>query len=274
MGKILYFILGVVCVGGVASADGESLLEFANFPMIVADASFVDRMENLRAGYEPYETQYDPTTHKCISGCAYPGLTLEEDIARLQRAERLSQETLAGIRHNSHNTSSAHENTSTQQPAIRNCTDYNANIPGGQTAPIGEPFKKLYRISSGFSPARLHPIDKVISSHNGTDIAAPHGTKIYVTAGGTVEKVFTDNKCGMGITILHDDKNFKTSYCHLSKQLVKAGQYVSPGCLIGLVGSSGAATGAHLHYVVRILTDGKYTPVDPENGYIVPSGQR
>ena len=77
-----------------------------------------------------------------------------------------------------------------------------------------------------------------------------------------------DSACGNGIKIVHDDKRFQTAYCHLSKRLVKKGDKVQAGCLIGLVGQTGQATSFHLHYMVYFWSKGRYVPVNPEKGYL------
>jgi murein DD-endopeptidase MepM/ murein hydrolase activator NlpD len=104
-------------------------------------------------------------------------------------------------------------------------------------------------ISSGFG-ARKDPIDGEPAIHEGIDISAPLGSPVMAPAEGLV--IWTGWKQGYGncIEISHGG-GLVTRYGHLSKILVKTGQSVKRWQRIGLVGSSGRSTGAHLHYEVR-----------------------
>ena len=104
------------------------------------------------------------------------------------------------------------------------------------------------RVSSRFGN-RKHPISGKWKKHRGTDYAAKTGTSIRVTANGTV--TYASRKGGYGncVIVKHNDK-FTTLYAHLSKFKSGAGKgsYVKQGDIIGYVGSTGYATGPHLHY--------------------------
>jgi len=121
-----------------------------------------------------------------------------------------------------------------------------ASIPAIQ--PI--PNKKLRRIASGFG-YRVDPIYKTRKMHKGIDFTAPTGTKIYATGDAVVQKV-ENRRWGYGKHIvLNHGYGYTTLYGHMSRTNVKVGQKVKRGQLIGLVGSTGKSTGAHLHYEVR-----------------------
>lgn len=112
---------------------------------------------------------------------------------------------------------------------------------------------KFTRISSLFNPNRWHPILHRFRHHNGVDYAAPYGTPIKSVANGTI--AFLGRKGGYGNTILiKHDSCYSTLYGHLSKYAseLKAGNHVHQGQVIGYVGSSGLATGPHLHFEFRI----------------------
>lgn len=117
---------------------------------------------------------------------------------------------------------------------------------------------EIRQISSYFG-YRSDPIYKVEKFHSGIDFAAPIGTEIFATGDGVVEKV-ESNYWGYGnlVTIDHG-YGYKTQYAHLSRFASQKGQKVKRGQLIGYVGSTGKATGPHLHYEV-LKND---TPVDP-----------
>lgn len=118
---------------------------------------------------------------------------------------------------------------------------------------------KFSRISSTFG-MRKHPVHGKWRGHMGVDYAAPTGTPIHATADGIVD--FIGNQSGFGkIVILKHRNNISTYYAHQSRFVngMKKGDRVEQGQLIGYVGSTGWATGPHLHYEFRV--SGK--PVDP-----------
>jgi murein DD-endopeptidase MepM/ murein hydrolase activator NlpD len=103
------------------------------------------------------------------------------------------------------------------------------------------------RISSRFNPNRLHPIFKTSRPHRGIDYAAGTGTPVFATGDGRVIKASYNNASGNFIVLQHGQA-YTTKYLHLSKKNVKKGQRVTQGQIIGKVGSTGYATGPHLHY--------------------------
>ena len=103
------------------------------------------------------------------------------------------------------------------------------------------------RISSNFNLRRLHPIYKTTRPHRGTDYAASRGTPVFAAGDGRVVKAGYNKSNGNYVFIKHGEQ-YMTKYLHLHKRKVKAGQRVSQSQVIGTVGSTGAATGPHLHY--------------------------
>ncbi len=120
------------------------------------------------------------------------------------------------------------------------------------------PMKKG-KVSSRFG-MRWHPIYEKEMHHNGIDISADIGTKIYASADGVVNEARVDGKYGKKIVINHDT-GFQTLYAQLGKIFVKENQEVKVGDLISEVGKSEFSTGPHLHFEVRL----KGKPQDPEN---------
>lgn len=109
------------------------------------------------------------------------------------------------------------------------------------------------RISSGFSLTRLHPILNKMRAHKGVDYAAPSGTPIKAAGDGKVS--FQGTQGGYGnVVILDHGSGITTLYGHLSRFVkgTRNGRRVQQGNIIGYVGSTGAATGPHLHYEYRI----------------------
>ncbi len=109
------------------------------------------------------------------------------------------------------------------------------------------------RISSRFNLRRKHPILNRIRAHTGVDYAAPVGTPVKSTAKGKVVKRKWNGGYGKTIVIQHGNK-YSTLYAHLSsfKKGVSVGSLVKQGQIIGFVGSTGLATGPHLHYEFRV----------------------
>lgn len=121
-------------------------------------------------------------------------------------------------------------------------------------------------LSSGFSSARLHPIHNEELPHEGVDIAAPRGTPILAAAKGRVTEAGRESGYGLTVEIDHG-YGYSTLYGHASQVLVRPGQQVERGDVIGLVGSTGLSTGPHLHYEVRVAG----RAVDPMN-YVLTGG--
>jgi len=132
---------------------------------------------------------------------------------------------------------------------------------GGFYTPDGKNLRKAFlrsplefsRISSGFSTARFHPVLQTWRAHKGVDYAAPVGTHVRATAGGTVEFVGTQGGYGKAVILRHPNGR-STLYGHLSgfAKGLHAGRRVEQGELVGYVGMTGLATGPHLHYEFRI----------------------
>ncbi|WP_421869022.1 OapA family protein [Motiliproteus sp.] len=109
------------------------------------------------------------------------------------------------------------------------------------------------RISSKFNPNRKHPIFKTKRPHRGVDYAAPTGTPIKSAGDGKV--IFAGRKGGYGkVVIVQHGQKYTTLYAHMSriKPGMKRGKRVKQGNTIGYVGSTGYATGPHLHYEFRL----------------------
>jgi murein DD-endopeptidase MepM/ murein hydrolase activator NlpD len=133
-----------------------------------------------------------------------------------------------------------------------------AHIPAIQ--PVAN--KNLKRMASGYGN-RIHPVYKTKKMHWGMDFSAPKGTEVYATGDGKVEKV-KRSKRGYGNQVrINHSYGYKTFYAHLDKYIVKKGQFVKRGDLIGYVGSTGTSTAPHLHYEV---VKGK-KKVNPVNYY-------
>ena len=106
------------------------------------------------------------------------------------------------------------------------------------------------RVTSGFK-MRFHPILQKWAAHLGVDYAAPTGTPVRSVGDGTVEFAGVQNGFGNVVMIKHRNQH-TTVYAHLSRILVRKGQAVNQAETIGAVGSTGWATGPHLHFEFRV----------------------
>jgi murein DD-endopeptidase MepM/ murein hydrolase activator NlpD len=127
--------------------------------------------------------------------------------------------------------------------------------------PEGESLKKGFlrsplefsRVTSSFSNSRKHPVYGFHRAHTGVDFGAPTGTRVKATGDATV--VFAGRKGGYGnLVILRHHNGYETYYAHLSAFAsgIRSGRAVTQGQIVAYVGSTGASTGPHLHYEVRI----------------------
>ena len=122
--------------------------------------------------------------------------------------------------------------------------------------------KNKCKVVSGFG-MRYHPILKRTRMHSGIDLTARQGTPIYATGDGVVVAASRnpDGYSGYGVVvIINHGFGFQTLYAHMNNASVKKGQKVKRGEQIGTVGSSGMASGTHLHYEV-ILNGNRVDPV-------------
>jgi murein DD-endopeptidase MepM/ murein hydrolase activator NlpD len=137
----------------------------------------------------------------------------------------------------------------------RQVSPASATVSGGRLAtPIPGA-----RVTSTFG-TRVHPVYRTVRSHTGIDLAGATGTPIRAAADGIVLKAGWMGGYGQA-TVLDHGGPLATLYGHQSQILVKPGEAVSRGEIIGRVGCTGTCTGPHLHYEVRI----NGTPVNPAN---------
>jgi murein DD-endopeptidase MepM/ murein hydrolase activator NlpD len=128
----------------------------------------------------------------------------------------------------------------------KNKSEMLASIPAIQ--PVAN--KDLKRMASGYG-VRIHPIYKTRRMHWGMDFSAPQGTNVYATGNGVVKTAKRSRK-GLGNHIvINHGFGYQTTYGHLNKILIRRGQKVKRGDIIGVVGSTGSSTAPHLHYEVK-----------------------
>ncbi len=140
-------------------------------------------------------------------------------------------------------------------------TRIDSYLEKADSIPLGKP---VYgRITSGFGKRR-DPFNGRMSFHDGVDIRGRRGQKIYATADGVITFAGRNGGYGKYIRLQHAG-NYETAYGHMQKIMVKKGQKVKRGQIIGLVGNTGRSTGPHLHYEIkynnRIINPKKYMQV-------------
>ncbi len=112
---------------------------------------------------------------------------------------------------------------------------------------LKQPLSRM-KVTSKFG-VRRHPVTGMIKGHTGVDLSASIGTPVYATASGYVTRASRYSGYGKYVKIKHN-QNISTAYAHLSRIVIKDGQYVRQGQIIGYTGNSGVSTGPHLHYEV------------------------
>lgn len=149
-------------------------------------------------------------------------------------------------------------------PANNQVDSITANLPLQETESVDSKQKqwtssypsityplKSIKVTSPYG-YRRDPFTGKLSWHNGLDLRA-NNEPAYAMMDGIVEKVGYDNRSGNYVTLRHG--NFYISYCHLSSIIVRKGEYVYPGIIVGVTGNTGRSTGNHLHLTCK--KDGK-----------------
>ena len=149
-------------------------------------------------------------------------------------------------------------------PANNQVDSITANLPLQETESVDSKQKqwissysnitfplKSIKITSPYG-YRRDPFTGKLSWHNGLDLRAKN-EPAYAMMDGIVEKIGYDNRSGNYVTLRHG--NFYISYCHLSSIIVRKGEYVYPGIIVGVTGNTGRSSGSHLHLTCK--KDGK-----------------
>lgn len=160
---------------------------------------------------------------------------LEIDINELSRKVRLEKESFEAVFN-----------------VLKKSTEKLPSIPSIRPAGGGY-------LNSGFG-YRRDPFSGEKRFHHGLDISAPKGTPVYSSAAGKVIYASYKGTYGLSIKVNHGH-GYQSFYAHLKRMLVKAGQEIKRGDLIGEIGNTGRSTAPHLHYEVHYYG----TPQNPKN---------
>ncbi len=233
---------------------------------------FDDYQENLKKTFENYETNVDKTFKEFLElENQWMRITLYNEKPKEKNTDNDTENTVnEEIAPIEPQKETEPDKTPPQEKPVKEKpeketpkTNETPALPAEETSskslfiPSMNPISEKAVISSPFG-YRTHPVYKRKIFHFGIDIAAAAGTPIYTTASGIVEQSGWSDSYGNYIIVNHGAH--KTVYAHMSKRISAAGSKVQKGDIIGLVGSTGLSTGAHLHY--EVIKDGK--KVDPQ----------
>ena len=145
-------------------------------------------------------------------------------------------------------------------PANNQVDSVTANLPQQETDSVDNKQKqwtssypsityplKSIKVTSPYG-YRRDPFTGKLSWHNGLDLRAKN-EPTYAMMDGIVEKIGYDNRSGNYVILKHG--NYRVSYCHLSSIIVRKGEYVYPGIIVGVTGDTGRSTGSHLHLTCK-----------------------
>jgi murein DD-endopeptidase MepM/ murein hydrolase activator NlpD len=195
-------------------------------------------------------------------------LVLEDSLARALAEHATAAESLAVVTRTSVATPAARRTTKLMTPGLRAPTRRTGRLADDRSSVASiEGLPVIGRIASRFSRARRHPLLKVVRPHLGVDVAANRGTQITAPAAGRVSFVGRRFGFGLVVEIDHGD-GIVTRYAHCGSAFVSKGAHVQRGVPIATVGSSGLASGPHLHY--EVLVRGRQ--VDPLRFKLPQSG--
>ena len=260
----IYGFVGVACVGGFFSANGESLLKATTFPKGFNDLPFVTRIQVLADGYDELKSVYNEKG-ECVSGCAYAGIKIEDEIAAIRRNTERANAAIVATQYSQQPTNSLPIYTFPVHPVpgIESGptvdTAQNPENPTQNTQPVignnsdiieNAPINAEIRITSDFGP-RKRPAAGASEVHRGIDISVPVGTPVCATANGIISRIWDNPKNGGRAVLIRHANGFYTAYYHLSNNSVRnVGDTVSVGDIVAYSGNTGVSTGPHLHYTI------------------------
>lgn len=204
--------------------------------------------------YEAYLEKVDAQKNEILMQIATQEAAYDEAVEREYWATYVPPTTTApptsASSSNGNSTTSTEEN-STESGSSGSSGGSSSSSSASWLTPV-----PYYTLTSPFG-YRTHPISGVYKLHAGVDLACAAGTEIYASRSGTVTSAGYDSSMGYYVQIDHGD-NYRSIYMHMTRYIVSAGQRVTAGQVIGYVGSTGAATGPHLHFGIYDKSQGCY----------------
>ena len=249
-------------VNEIAAADRRRLKEMSEASKIVEEAKAVLEVEKLALEESKAELA---ETEKVLEGRrAEADKLLAELIATGEEYEALldeAEEAAADLKDDISDAQDAYNDKKKQEEESKKPASGGSNTTTNAPSSDGS-WKvpcKYKRVSSAYG-WRIHPVYGYKKFHYGVDLAASSGTPIVASRSGKVTTAKYSSSAGYYVTLDHGD-GFSSQYMHMTHYIVKNGQQVQAGEVIGYVGSTGASTGPHLHF--SILYKGSH--VNPAN---------
>ncbi len=206
---------------------------------VLEEIAAQERQEALRRAQEEEAAQKETQTQTDTS---YASADTGSSQSTTSYTAPETRQTYARSSGSSQSSSSA---ASTASASTSSSSSYSGSSSGSFRWPVGST-----NITSYYG-SRSAPTAGATSNHQGLDISASAGSSIYAAAGGTVTKTAYNSAMGNYVVVDHGN-NVSTIYEHCSSINVSAGQKISGGQSIASVGSTGVATGAHLHFGVTV----------------------
>ena len=239
----------------IAASDQRRLKEMSAVSKQVEEAKTV--LEQERAGLEASKAELVAAEEVLEERRAEADKLLAELISAGEEYQKLldaAEDEAAELKSDIKDAQNAYDDKKAEQNTSSNTSTSSPASNAKWTVPC-----KYKRVSSAYG-WRIHPVYGYKKFHYGIDLAANSGTPIVATRAGTVTKATYSSSAGYYVTLDHGD-NFSSQYMHMTHYIVKKGQKVAAGEVIGYVGSTGASTGPHLHFA--ILYKGSH--VNPAN---------
>ena len=230
-----------------------------------------------REGYKKIRlNEQNRVLQERIASASQTVKTLEDQIGSLEEkkkrvAELLGTKEMSAVSQQKKERSGADRLMSDPEKLVREvlrwervCLSFVNSIGNGNpfdTIPVCRPVEAGIAVSQKFGKIK-DPFTNAVKWHYGIDYAGAPGTEVIATASGTVIRTENDPVWGKRIIIKHS-RGMSTKYAHLGTIAVRRGEKVRRGAVIGVIGSSGLATGPHVHY--ELWYNDK--PVDPESFY-------
>jgi murein DD-endopeptidase MepM/ murein hydrolase activator NlpD len=236
-----------------ALEDAKAVLEATQAVLEVKNQEAVQLLDDLVNAAEDMDAlhqQFEDEEEKFLQEIAKK----EEEYNKVLAAEKESSR-LASIKQSSIEASieaSIAESISIEQSkhqATAGTTGGGGNDTGSTDNPSNARWLipcKYYYVSSPFG-YRWHPVTGKWTMHNGVDLPYPQGTPIYASRSGTVTIATYSSTAGNYVSLNHGD-GYSSVYMHMTHYVVKVGEYVKAGQLLGYMGSTGRSTGPHLHF--------------------------